>query len=1003
MSTHIWPLTPGQTFIVAPRTSDLPGIELNDNEIIETLTLPQANVLIMLAPARVLVYQYKPLALIAAHERTASSVTEFGRNKSMASSIIFDKPIDGLMTAKDSNQLSNLKGKTVFYVITEGNFLLTFQILRNTSYATVFKDYGIPVLDLARHSENMEELFDNTIDDDTLTVFDRNKSSRVIQNGYAITKEKRFLQFLVSNNEVENEMPIKKAELRLKVILKFDSNILDILAFKKFSDDKDGRFEENLLMLFPHGLQILSLKDFKLQGSSTIKIKNGFKICTCNDKLIVVSEDKINKSQAINIINFKELTCQEFLLNNNSTLITCLEYSNRILLVFHNKIKYFNIKTKKSDYEWDAPFPIKLCKKLESNLLLLISEHNALHFVTPFGNSLFSTDYDDDSSKSSSFEYVNFAFMDKTLVTVCKDGSFQVWNFWEEIKDSCFNFRSPRPYLFSNNFNDIMFYTSLGEAPLNHDSFPITKLPTRTPNNHVSLTKVNGNMKLLAVHISNKNLLLIQNMETNAWISFSDLIIIDMYWLGNNYLVCQIKGDDGSISIECARIPLQKPSNIEFSEYIIWRYDVPESMANCRIFVNTLYRYKLLKVKSKETEINEKQQLEKFYKTAEVVLVSPKETIIFDVISNITISGLNIVRSFYKYATIKLPSELRSDSINWVTNYKDGLLIFSDSTMTKVTPIGENNWQHVELLQQVERVLDVIKDEIFIMQGKKLLIYKLDDLWEDKQALLTINVEENLYPVSVSPEYAVTNSLHCVFNDNFSKLVVGHEIYLDKLILAKMNEGTPLETITDDYHSLKHYKFALEKILSFKILKDDDLQEILQLIKLCHSTPEQSSKNPHHDFLEIISNCLRKIETKYWNMLFNSLKMTPRDLLALCLESKEAQILGVLLIVFLNYDEVDLLNDLRLENREQKETIHEEDQEDKFAPPLTGSSDNLNDEELMLRVLRVLVTNAASETDPNKASESWDMCFQLVRLLKELDKQNHTRLVQTAIEMFQLS
>ncbi|CAI4635277.1 BAM_G0035260.mRNA.1.CDS.1 [Saccharomyces cerevisiae] len=44
----------------------------------------------------------------------------------------------------------------------------------------------------------------------------------------------------------------------------------------------------------------------------------------------------------------------------------------------------------------------------------------------------------------------------------------------------------------------------------------------------------------------------------------------------------------------------------------------------------------------------------------------------------------------------------------------------------------------------------------------------------------------------------------------------------------------------------------------------------------------------------------------------------------------------------------------------------------------------------MLKVLELLVTSAANATDPIKATDSWDMCFQLIRLLKELDRENNT-------------
>ena len=142
--------------------------------------------------------------------------------------------------------------------------------------------------------------------------------------------------------------------------------------------------------------------------------------------------------------------------------------------------------------------------------------------------------------------------------------------------------------------------------------------------------------------------------------------------------------------------------------------------------------------------------------------------------------------------------------------------------------------------------------------------------------------------------------------------------------------------------------------------------------------------------------------------------MTPRDLLGLCIEGNEAKVLGVLLLVFLNYNETDLIKDLKLKEKGEEanklENIEEKEEEEEAETDTTKDSTfkaggdtsvtkALTDEELMLRVLNVLVTSAATTDEPNRASDAWDMCFQLIRFLKELDRQNNTNLVQKAIEI----
>lgn len=275
----------------------------------------------------------------------------------------------------------------------------------------------------------------------------------------------------------------------------------------------------------------------------------------------------------------------------------------------------------------------------------------------------------------------------------------------------------------------------------------------------------------------------------------------------------------------------------------------------------------------------------------------------------------------------------------------------------------------------------------------------MDDLWDQKPPLFCVPLEDDCYPISISPETATVLGLRCIFHEDYVKFVIKHKIYLDEIILTKMEQKVPADQIMMEYRSVRHFKFALEKILSTKILQNHPLDDIVQLIKLCDipANYEGSLTKAHSDMLEIVSNCLRKTEIKHWNLLFTSLGMTPRDLLARCLEGNEAKILGVLLIVFLNYDS-ELVEDLR--NNEISKNGAEPESLDGNG---TDSSvvDLIRDQEMMLRVLRLLVTSAANTADSVKAADSWDMCFQLMRLLNELDKENNTHLVQKALNMFE--
>ncbi|CAI4047323.1 hypothetical protein SUVZ_12G0940 [Saccharomyces uvarum] len=1015
---HLWPISPPQLLKIPPRNTKLDNGPINDDNILQSMALPQANVLIILTPTRVLIYNFKPMALVASHERTTASLKEFGENRSMKRSAPYNDIIEGLISKKDSQYLLWHQGKLVFYVMTDKNFLLTYQILKNCTNEIIFKEYGIPVIEplLINEEEMNSGEYDFNTDDDTLTVFDKNNSSKVIQNGFGITKEKGFLHFL-SNQENIDELPVKKLELRLKVVLKFDYEIIDMIGIKTFSKIGDGRYEEVLIVLFPHGLQLLTILDFKVSKSSLVEVKNGMKTIVCNKQLMVLSHDPEEKQTIVSIIDIEKQAIEATPLPDiREEPLTCLEVNGRLLIVFKEKIVCFDSKIKKISYSWKPPFVIKLCGKINDEILLLISEDNSnIHFYTEFGNLLFATyfdqdDYDEDNDdenvenkdekKVAKYEISDFAYLDKSLITVSHSGEYQFWKLWEETKQTQFDFRNPKSYVLTNTNNDIIIYSPVASSSLNNDNLQVIKLPTKTFNNHIALVKINSSLKLLATYVSNKNILLIQNLETNVWSSFADQNVLDLHWLGDNYLICHMKNSDGSTSLECLRIPLQETNkDIELADYIIWEYRIPENTAVFSVHVNALFRYKLLKIKSKDNETLEKQA-EALFKTAEVILVTDTQTIVFDVISTVHPSGLNLIKRFYQYLKISIPIDVLPNKIEWITNMKDGLLFFADRKIMKLGKLNGGGWQTLTLLSNIERIVDVIKDEIFLVQGLNYVIYALEELWDDKKPLLSVPIEEDLYPVSITPEAATIHTLHCIFNTRFSKLVVKHQIYLDQLILAKLRDGINLEDISSDYRSLKHYKFALEKILSTKILQNDSLDDILKLVKMYdNSDSDQNTPMPNHSgMLEIISNCLRKIETKYWNHLFTNLKMTPRDLLALCIEENEAKMLGVLLLVFLNYDEKELVNDLHFKKPEAETKDNKTADESSTRTSDKSVTNVLKDEELMLKVLELLVTSAANATDPMKATDSWDMCFQLIRLLKELDKENNTQMVQKALE-----
>lgn len=973
MSKHIWPFQPPQKLRINSSVVDLP--EGNNDDILQIESLAEANVLIMLTPARVLVYNLKPMALVASHERTIESVTEFGPNKFLTKSN--SKAVEGLVSEKEANSLIGSHGRIIFYVATEKNSLLCYQILKNWSGTATFKNYGIPVVDLAHWQDNDEEEFDQNLDDDTLTIFERDKPSKVIQNGYCVTKETGLLQFLTSSQDNTDELPIKKLDLRLKVVLKFDHPLLDMTGFKRFSSTGDSKVEESLLLLFPHGLQQLTLINFKLKDTSLTELIGGRKICIVRGQVIVISQNE-DLSTTVYRVGISSRKYEATEIQGRETLIDCFEMNGKVLLAFTKSILYYDPLPDVVGGKWNIGSPIKICGKLNNSTLLIITQTGSIRFYSECGNLLFSTTFDDGDDQDKNeyqkgHDFSDFTCTDKTLAIGTHDGQYELWDLWEESPQTFSDNRFQRGFVLQNNNNDIAIYsppidTSAGQQFLN-----TINLPTTTINNCITLLKVNPTFKMLAVYVANKGALLIQNLETNSWHCFKDITIIDMHWLGSTYLFCHIKQDDCSHVVRCFHLPLQDLDASEIDRYRVWNYELPLGEHLQSIHVNTALKYRLLRVKVRDGEEFDKYG-EKFFRTADIVLVTNRQILVFAVISTMHWSGLNIIKNFHEQMRVEIPLTNR---IDWIANHREGLIYLSQNRLVKLDKEDES-WKSQMLVPNVECVIDLIGEDIFLVQNQNILIYRIDDLYESLPPLLSTPIDEDFYPVSVTPESATIHGLHCVFQPNYVKLIHKHTIYLDQIIMAKIALGISAQDIMAQYGSLKHYNFALEKILSTSILNNEFPDGVLQLLRLCDN--ETTVTGGHNNMLEIVSNCLRKIETKHWNILFAKLQMTPKDLLSKCLDGKDAKILGVLLLVFLNYDKTDFMKDLRSEN---DDTV----------------ADVIKDQDMMLNVLKLLVTNAANTTDRTTAADSWDMCFQLIRLLKALDKGNNTNLVPQALQL----
>lgn len=1017
---HVLPFQPPQSFKIPPRFEATDAsLEANEQSpddiaepILQTMALPESNTVVMLTPTRVLIYNFKPMALVSSHERSSKSITEFGLNKFAISNSSYNHRIEGLISREEHRNFNKNQEKLLFYVITEKNFILVYQLLTNTNPFTTFKEYGIHISDLnTLERENEQDPIADDTDAEVLTVFDKRVSHKIIQNGYTVDKQRGFFQFLTNTTEALDELPIRKLDLRLKIVLKFDHEIIDVVGFSEDGGD-DQKSEERLVILFSHGLQLLNLREFKLEDNVLIEIHNGTKIVINSEKLVVVSLEP-DGTPVINIVDFAKRTVYSKSLNLtlSEKLLISFSIENIVVLAYESELIYYNINSRSIVKRLKLSIQIKHCNKLTQDTILLLTRGGNIHILTKWGNTLFSTSYDDDDERFLSFDFTSFTHADSTIVTATKSGDFQVWSLWEEVCNVPFDSRHPKPHILRNHNNDIMLYSPVGDST-NHVDFQIIRLPTKTLNNYTPLVRANSSLNTLAIYVANKNILLLHDLASNTWSNFPGIRILDMGWLGNNYLVAHIMDDDQNEFIHCYHLPFQHHEKIDLEDHLVWSHPLSESLQISGIYINTLARYKLLKVKkSKENE----DEIENLFKTGEVILSYTNDTIVvFDVISVVHPAGVNIVKKFFQQGAYKFPKGLVG-KFDWVLSFKEGFLALRGSDFLKIEKIDDNSWQSTVLLSKVERILDIVLDEIFLIHENSFVTHDLNDLWDDKPYSVSIPIIEDEYPVAVSPDKATVHSVHSVFRESFSKVIVHHTIYLDQVIENAVNRGMSNGDINSQYCFVRHYKFALEKILSAKVLNNEPLDSILELIDLYDLDSGKPLNNSGK--LEIISNCLRKIETKHWDHLFANLKLSPKDLLSQCIDQNQARILGVLLMVFLNYEgdptEIDAQeqskktngsnksNGNRKKNSNKKKKKKNDKRKAKELPSHLNSSvaKVLTDEELILQVLKVLVINASSSTVLAEAQEFWDMSFQLVRFLSALDKENGSDLVQKAVTL----
>ncbi|SCU87136.1 LADA_0E02212g1_1 [Lachancea dasiensis] len=985
----IGPLKPPQISRVPLADKSEGKDQPSNDEVLQTLHLPYCNCLVVLTKWKVLIYNYKPMALVSSFKRSQNSIESYGESKKLYADSANTNLFEGVMKQTDLRYVGSQKGKVTFYMVSSTNFVFVFQLLLNSNPVSTFKEVGIPIIDINKIDHDFgQELMNDVEDDETLTVFDKNDSHRVIQNGYAVEKQRGFLQFLTRTSDTVDEIPIKRMELRLKVMFNFGRTILDLAGICEPNTGDEVSKREHMMILLPHRVHIMKFQDFKVQDNIFIDISDGIRLLYVKESACVISQTA-ELQVYLNYIDIgqKNVTTQKLSVQKEELLQDVLINGNILSLVYESDVIIYDLEKDFVIKRVTTRTKLSCFGQIRDDAKLLVTGQG-FKLLTNRGSCIVST-MDDDDTTSEEHEvslFTSFAAVGGSLVMSSPDGQLSRWDLWFEMPSSFTDVRYTKPLILLNDNNDILIFAPTSDSSANIP-FQTLKLPTQTINNCISLIKANGPLTMLAVLVSNKNILLIHNMVENTWHSFSDLALVDMWWLGNDYLFCHSLDEDMNEQLRCYHFPADKGFSSDIREQLIWEHAISAKTSLRSIHVNTLSRYKLLRLKSKNQSYS---SAENMFKTAEILIQSDEDLRTIDVISKVNADETVNIKVFHQHPAEKM-FDGRKDACNWILSVNGGYLAQCRDEIIKWERVDERGWLFCVVLAGVERTLDVVETDIYLIKDNEVVIYSLEDLWESQAPMATVEMAEGDYPAVISPDAAIIHSIQFVLAREVWKLIPRQAIYLDQLIEHHLAAGVSCQEIDARYRSLLHYKFSLEKILSGKVLTNDSLVNIISLIEFYDQGPKHSGR------LEIISNCLRKIEIEHWDYLFTKLKLTPRDLLLQCIEQDEARVLGVLLMVFLNYD-VSKKSRTAHASPSSKQDSKEGDM-NKGALEKGSVSTVLNDEDLMLQVLRLLVHTAAASEVREEAREFWDMSFQLVRFIHALDNENHTSLIQRAIEI----
>lgn len=774
----------------------------------------------------------------------------------------------------------------------------------------------------------------DNIDDDLFTVFDIKTNGKILQNGFINEKGKDLVQIMKemffikssfyrpkkknrrkvnknsiidnTNDEAHQEeasnmvddMPLKRCNIKLKTVLKFDDDILDIKVFTKYNDAHEK--QEIIYLLYETELSIITLKsDYTLESKHKISRLNNQMMAFNGTDMFVVSYGKQEDCIVINRIDKKNnviYTKDLFITGLKEKQLSLVGISNfkerYLVLTFDKMILYYDtflntiyseiklLRTTGILSELQRDRYIKM-KTYDRELLTLLKQNGIFQVYTRWGNLQTEMNLSKLFTENPIKNYTAFAFLDNFLVCGTDDGHLQVIDFYKVYESNTFNERVNADFsLFDSVSNRI---TSFLDLKSKRDFF----LPTNSINNIVSDIKHSGSKKFCLINIPNKNVVLLREFDFlddgsdyDGWMVFDNMKVLGMDWIGDRYILLDIIDLDNTYngrSIVCLDInkivksKSYKTRVVHLLEMKIWTYNIVNNDEVLYWGCNT-YDHMLEFIRENSPE---KDVPCSMYKLGEIdILLKKSEGSVFETIDILVEKETFGVRSFArnKFDLSKLSDVLicYEKNVKWACHKKKGtlLILTGDDELHKVVETASGSVEYEIVFTKVENIIECFSGKITLVRENEILIYDLDQLIEDKidknkqtilqQSLMNLNFQ---YPLLIKPSFDEFSSFAVEYykDDNVIngfRLRSSTNLVLDLILkaLSNNNKHSPPE-VKEIYSKSENYHFCLEKMITEIITEKMDHNLAENQFKLSLLL-EESLENK----LTVIVNSLRKVD-----------------------------------------------------------------------------------------------------------------------------------------------